>query len=269
MHRNGLLVTLAIGGVVGLVFGLYPELDLKLAALFYEPTRIGFSHRLDPPLIVVREGAMWVVRLIAIAVGAALIWKLIWPTRRLLIPGRAVVFLLATLALAPGLMANVGLKENWGRSRPIDVPEFNGSERFVAWWDPRGICPQNCSFVSGDVAAAFWTIAPAALTPPPWRAVAYGGALLLGGMVAVLRMAFGGHFFTDVVFAGVFTMLVIWLVYALMYRWRATRLSDAKVEAWLERIAMPGHRLVRRVLAGRGAPEPETVAKRQAPASGG
>ena len=27
----------------------------------------------------------------------------------------------------------------------------------------------NCAFVSGDVAGAFWTIAPAALAPPQWR----------------------------------------------------------------------------------------------------
>jgi hypothetical protein len=64
------------------------------------------------------------------------------------------------MASGAGLMANVLLKDHWGRSRPIDVTQFGGNERFVAWWDPRGNCASNCSFVSGDVSGAFWTVAP-------------------------------------------------------------------------------------------------------------
>ncbi|MEI9804295.1 MAG: hypothetical protein WDN48_07260 [Pseudolabrys sp.] len=64
------------------------------------------------------------------------------------------------MALGPGLAVNVLLKDHWGRPRPIDVTQFGGMDKFVPWWDPRGACPNNCSFVSGDVAGAFWTIAP-------------------------------------------------------------------------------------------------------------
>ena len=86
------------------------------------------------------------------------------------------------------------LKDHWGRPAPIDVTQFGGSEHFVAWWDPRGDCPANCAFVSGDVAGAFWTIAPAALAPPQWRAVAYGAALALGTGMAAIRVMAGGAF---------------------------------------------------------------------------
>ena len=96
--------------------------------------------------------------LILPAVGALII-KLILPRRKLLISGRAILFLMATLALGPGLLVNVLLKDHWGRPRPVDVTQFGGDQHFVAWWDPRGECPNNCSFVSGDVAAAFWTLA--------------------------------------------------------------------------------------------------------------
>jgi lipid A 4'-phosphatase len=57
--------------------------------------------------------------------------------------------------------------------------------------DPRGDCPSNCSFVSGDVSGAFWTIAPAALTPPQWRALAYDAALAVGTGIADVRMIAG------------------------------------------------------------------------------
>jgi len=39
-----------------------------------------------------------------------------------------------------------------------------------------------------------------------------------------------------VVFAGVFTFLVIWLTHGLLYRWRATRISDAAVEQAIEQL---------------------------------
>ena len=89
----------------------------------------------------------------------------------------------------------------------------------MPWWDPRGDCGRNCSFFSGEGATAFWTYAPAALAPPAWRPLAYAGATVFGIVTSGLRMAFGGHFFTDVAIAGLVTFLVIWLAYALIYRW--------------------------------------------------
>src|ERR1035437_10011262 len=198
MNRTGLIIALAIAAVVGVVFGLYPQLDLMIAAPFHDISLRGnpFGLRISSPLL---------------------------------------------LARGPGFLANAVLKEHWDRPRPIEVTQFGGTEHFVAWWDPRGECDKNCSFVSGDVAGAFWTIAPAALVPPSWRALAYGAALALGAGMAALRIMMGGHFFTDTVFAGVFTFLIIWLVHGLIYRWTRTRLTDEAVERAIERFARPGH----------------------------
>lgn len=247
MHRTGLLIALGIAAAVGIVFGLFPQWDIAISRPFYEIVEGGnnfFAMRIYPPLMWLRDAMLWLVTIVAIAPGLALLWKLLVPVRRLLIPASAIVFLVATMALGPGLVTNVILKEHWGRSRPIDIPEFKGPERFVAWWDPRGVCPDNCSFVSGDVSGAFWLLAPAALTPPPWRPYAYAAAIVFGTAMAGIRIAMGGHFFTDTVFAGVFTFLVIWLAYALIYRWPRTRLPEDKLEAAIERLAMPGYRLL-------------------------
>jgi lipid A 4'-phosphatase len=239
MNRHGLIVALGLAAVVGLAFGLYPQLDLKIVAPFYAIVLGGnnFGLRVYPPLMLARNLGLWVGALLILPTVAALVIKLILPTRKLLISGRAIVFLMATLALAPGLVVNVGLKNHWGRPRPIDVTQFGGDQHFVAWWDPRGDCPSNCSFVSGDVSGAFWTLAPAALAPPQWRALAYGAALALGVGMAIFRMLAGAHFFSDVVFAGVFTYLIIWIVHGLIFRWPPTRLTDEGVERGLERIS--------------------------------
>ena len=247
MNRTGLVVALAIAIVAGLAFGLYPQLDLRVARYFHafeDSFHNAFAFRLYPLVMHARNIGVWISAFLVAPAVAALVIKLILPRRKLLMSGRAIVFLIATMVLAPGLLANVLLKDHWGRPRPIDVTQFGGNEHFVPWWDPRGDCPGNCAFVSGDVAGAFWTIAPAALTPPQWRIIAYGAALALGTGMAVLRVMAGGHFPSDVIFASVFTFLIVWFVYALIYRWPRTRLSDDDVERALERVALPGHDFV-------------------------
>ena len=66
--------------------------------------------------------------------------------------------------------------------------------------------------------------------------------------MAAFRVMAGAHFVSDVVFAGVFTFLIIWLGHALIYRWPRTRFTDATVETAIERIAMPGYLALRSLL---------------------
>ena len=248
MNRTGLLIALAVAVVVGIVFAVYPGLDLLLSGYFFDAG----SHRwrvLDSPTGRLRHVASWLIALVAAPAVIALLVKLIRPRRPMWLPGRAMVFMITTLVLGPGLLVNVILKDNSGRPRPINVTEFGGQAQFLPWWDPRGECDKNCSFVAGEPSGAFWTMAPAAVVPPHWRAAAYGAALVFGSAVGVLRMSAGGHFFTDVVFGGIVVFLLIWLVHGLLYRWRATRLTDAGVERSLERIAMPGYDAVMRLAA--------------------
>jgi membrane-associated PAP2 superfamily phosphatase len=250
MNRTGLLIALAIAAIAGLVFGLFPGLDLEVARYFHafeDRNRNMFALRLYPPVMRARDIGLWVGTILVAPAVCALVVKLLLPRRRMLVSGRATVFLIATMALAPGLLVNVLLKDHWGRPRPIDVMQFGGNQNFVPWWDPRGDCPSNCSFVSGDVAGAVWTIAPAALAPPHWRALAYAAALALGAGMGTVRMMAGAHFPSDVIFAGIFTFLIVWITYAIIYRWRRTRLSDEDVERALERVAMPGYNLIVRL----------------------
>jgi lipid A 4'-phosphatase len=246
MNRTGLLIALSLALVIGLLFGIYPELDLKLAALFYDAATKSFPLKLNAVAAFARDGAMWIAWGLALPAIAALVIKLVRPDRPLLISGRAIIFLLLTLTLSAGILTNLTFKSYWGRPRPVVVTQFNGSDQFVPWWDPRGACGRNCSFFSGEGATAFWTYAPAALTPPAWRPLAYAAATLFGVTTSALRMAFGGHFFTDVAAAGLVTFLVIWLAHGYIYRWRSTRLSDESIDAALTRLAWPSYRLLRR-----------------------
>lgn len=258
MNRTGLTIMLVIAVVVGVLFGVHPRLDLAISALFFDSHTGLFKVNAQPWVVYSRAAARWLTALIFAPAAFAIIGKLLMPGRRMLIGGRAALFLVLMMALGPGILTNVILKDHWGRARPIDVREFGGAHHFTAWWDPRGNCPRNCSFVAGEPSGAFWTLAPAALAPPQWRLLAYGGALAFGAAVGVLRIAGGGHFFTDVVFAGVFMFLLIWITHGLLFRWPATRPIDAAIERPLVRagaaVRAAGAALARRLGGQPGKP---------------
>jgi lipid A 4'-phosphatase len=243
MQRTGLIIALTIGAIAAIVFALVPSLDLSIARIFYgvgDASGNMFAWRISPTLLLVHDIALNAGFILLIPIVAALLLKIVSPRLRMHVSARAAVFLIVTMLLGPGLLVNVVLKDHWGRPRPIDVTQFGGAEHFVPWWDPRGDCPNNCSFVSGDVATVAWTFAPAALVPSLWQPLAFAGAFALTGLMAAIRIMAGGHFPSDAIFAAVFTYLLIWLAYGLIYRWPATRLDDKALEAGLARLSLAG-----------------------------
>ena len=150
MNRSGLFTALALALVVGLLFGIYPELDLQLAGLFFDASNQTFPLKFNTLAMIARDAAMWIAWGLALPSIVALVIKLARPDKPLLVPGRTVFFLLVTLVLSAGILTNLAFKSYWGRPRPIVVTEFKGPQAFVAWWDPRGSCGRNCSFFSGE-----------------------------------------------------------------------------------------------------------------------
>jgi lipid A 4'-phosphatase len=116
---------------------------------------------------------------------------------------RAAGFVLASLALGPGLVVNVLLKDNWGRPRPSTIAEFGGPNHYVPAFIPSDQCLDNCSFSSGHAALGFWMIAFAMLVSPRWRPLALLAAVGFGAAVGLVRIAQGGHFLSDVIVSGV------------------------------------------------------------------
>jgi membrane-associated phospholipid phosphatase len=61
-------------------------------------------------------------------------------------------------------------------------------------------------------------VAPASLAPPPWRAPAILAALGFGVATSALRMAFGGHYLSDVVLAALSTLILVQGARLLLFR---------------------------------------------------
>jgi lipid A 4'-phosphatase len=243
--RNWLLASVAVGVLVGVLFAAFPFWDLEIAGLFFDPTAAKFPLSIDYSANIIRRIANWIPFLLLAPAVFVLLRKLALPSSKMLMAPSVVVFLVGSFLLGPGLTSNLLLKENWGRPRPNFVQQFAGSETFQPWWHPSSACKRNCSFVSGEASQAFWTVAPALLAPPQIRPFALGGAVLFGTAVGAMRVVFGRHFVTDIVFAGVITVAIVMALYRLLLD--PLRRSDERME---RAIVLASRALYRGLAAG-------------------
>jgi membrane-associated PAP2 superfamily phosphatase len=211
--RLALALILAVGVVTALVFGLYPQLDHTISALFYDPLRHTWPATNNALLGIHRNLSAY---LAAILVIIAIVSGVIGVIRRGA-PGlmslRAAWFLIGSCLLGPGLIANAVFKPEWGRPRPADVIAFGGRLPFVPWWNPFGHCRSNCSFVSGETSLAFWILAWAIVVPPRYRTATAIAALVNCMVLGADRIAMGSHFTSDVLFGAIVSALAVWLSY--------------------------------------------------------
>jgi len=185
------------------IFSAFPGIDLAASRLFWDGTSFPFARL--PHLQMLRE-VLWFLSLVAVL--AALVGVI-----AAALSGRSVAcltarcwgFLLSVNLLGPGLVVNAGLKTYWGRARPDQVEAFGGTKAFTSALVPTDQCLSNCSFTSGEAAAAM-ALAIAVLLFAHrlrgrislWVILAASSLALVGGG---LRVAVGRHFLSDVVFS--------------------------------------------------------------------
>ncbi|MBR9971829.1 phosphatase PAP2 family protein [Magnetospirillum sulfuroxidans] len=198
---------------------LLPRIDLTIAGWFFDPVNAVFPARSAPMYEWVRRVMPYF--LFAGAGYVAVLWAAGEMMKQVFlgVSRRVALYLLSSLALGPGLIVNVILKDNWGRPRPSTIREFGGANYYVPPLVMTDQCDNNCSFSSGHGALGFWPVAVALLVPAPWRGAAMAAALLFGGLVGFVRIAQGGHFFSDVVFSAVIVIsTTVWLNHRILGR---------------------------------------------------
>ena len=204
--KTAFLLACVLGIATLALLAARPDLDLAIAAWFHgsdgfigqgEGAKAWRSFFNVTPFVV---AGLYLALYGAKRIG---FWRGWAPT------GAGVLVVVATFAIGPGLIVNLGLKDHAHRPRPVHVTQFGGPDAFTPWNRFDGACAKNCAFASGEAAEGFWMIAPALEVPAPWRAAAVAGAVAFGAATGALRMAFGGHFLSDVVAGGLISLLVI------------------------------------------------------------
>jgi lipid A 4'-phosphatase len=222
---------------VSLVFLAYPGIDIWFSTLFYHPD-VGFPMNRLGAFVALRSLTEILLISAVIILIAAVVIKLLRPTRPTPIRPCDIVFLLTTLALGPGLIVNAFFKEFWGRPRPSTVDLFGGEAPFVGIWQISDSCASNCSFVSGEAAAAMWLVAVAIVAPGRWRKPALILAVVLAVLLSLNRIAFGRHFLSDVLLAWGLTLLVVAVIHRIVVEHPPTRLANDHLEAHLTNLGL-------------------------------
>lgn len=205
-----LRLVLLLGTLLAIVFLTWPEIDLMTSSMFYAGDgRWLYNNRMTLPGIAYDWTKILGRLLLAgmvLALFAGKLLKRFAPNAR-----QTSIFLLVAALLGPGLLVDIGLKGQLGRARPVQTDVFGGQSSFTPAFVPSDQCASNCSFVSGHVAAASFIMAFGWLGSRRRRLAWLAGSLLTAGYVGWARIAVGGHFLSDVIFAWFAIYFTLWL----------------------------------------------------------
>lgn len=197
--------------VFSLAFFLIPLIDISTAEW-----ALGVGQAIGPEWLENLRDAGWFLVLGGFVASLAMIILAHRSGTPGVSPHRKALFILAVLAVGPGLLANVVLKDQWGRARPRDVVELGGHMVFTPAWVISDQCARNCSFVSGEGAFTFALLAPALLVRRRRRSWAILATVSLGLAVSMTRMAQGAHFLSDSVIGALIVALTAVILHRLI-----------------------------------------------------
>lgn len=219
---GGALIAFA---VFATLFSAVPELDLIVARQFYSAGHgfVGQTAVIEVlrslfKLLYVLACALAITGLVASLAGQATLRgfsRAKW------------LFLVLCLSVGPGLVCNLALKDGWGRARPSQIVAFGGNKAFTPALMPAAECKSNCSFTCGEASSIFMLFFALSLVFRRHAARLLAGGVIAGSLAGLIRMAQGGHFLSDVIFAGISMALVAVLLYQLLYAgWLSWSLSQ-------------------------------------------
>ncbi len=232
MRGRWALILLGVTVVAVALFLAFPRLDIAVSRL---------TLRADGHFLLYYERSTYLLHLalqyvvpvvIAAFVIAAIAWRLGRPVWG--ITAWKALYVILAFAIGPGLLVNVVLKDNSHRPRPANVQEFGGPDAYAPPFDFSGACDTNCSFVAGDPAMGFGFLAVALLLPPARRNRGALAAILLGAVIGLMRILWGAHFFSDVVFSGIVTCAA-----AIVLHWAMFHPDDSPRSALGRRLSSP------------------------------
>ncbi len=133
------------------------------------------------------------------------------------------ICIILNLLLGPGLIINILFKGFWGRPRPIQLALFGGGQDFRPFYLPNFSEQASYfkSFPSGHCTMGFFFFAlcfiAMRLKNKPLFYIAVFITLVLGLLLTYTRIAQGGHFFSDTLWAAglmwYITLGIDWFVY--------------------------------------------------------
>lgn len=236
-RREFLTATVLLALPLATVLLSAPEIDLAISAAARHAcalTPAGMPWCPTWPIVWARRLFMALFILIAIAALIATVVVVRRERRLFGLPQARCLFVIATLIVGPGVVANLALKDNLGRARPRDVIEFGGAKAFTPPLVPSGECTRNCSFVSGEASSLYAAFFALAFVLPRFRLALLVSGIAAGTLAGGVRIIQGAHFVSDVVFAGLIMAVTVAILHVIVIGiWRDPHRLRALVAGWL------------------------------------
>lgn len=201
--RNTLFLDLAIPLLLLVAIAPFtPELDLGLSSYFFDPVQKTFSTH--PFFYFMYTWGLLPGQVIGCM--ALVIWLASYKWKKIDHWRKPALVVGLTIAIGAGLITQLALKEYWKRPRPRQIEQFGGSEPFKPFWQPNFYAVGKFkSFPSGHCTMGFCFFSLVVLgrryKNKPLFYAGLAAAVLLGLGLSIARIAQGGHFFSDTLFA--------------------------------------------------------------------
>ncbi|SMD06944.1 phosphatase PAP2 family protein [Rhizobium sp. RU36D] len=206
------------------LFYKLPQIDLATSAAFFrdencvEPvlaTQVcgSFFYAGQPVFIGLRQVLYYLPHVCAVGLLALIIIQ-IWQNKTFAstFSRERLALMLAALMLGPVALVNLWLKAFAGRPRPYQTDLFGGDFTFMPAGAFGGQCISNCSFISGEAAGAGWLLCLVVLIPSHLRMILAPPIIAVALVTPALRVAFGGHYLSDVVLGWWSSLVIVALV---------------------------------------------------------
>lgn len=219
--------TLPICGIIcslilSIFLVIYPEIDMKISALFYNVDQGFFLKRNGVVLFFYRA----IPYLTKFFVGTCLVAIVFVgfkhkSIKKMLLSGA--FFLFISAVISPGIVVNSFLKEYSGRARPREIVEFAGVKQFSPAFIFTNQCERNCSFPSGHSAMGFYFTALAYVASSIYFSRIYMLGLVFGSFVGLTRVIMGGHFASDVVASCLIVLFCNHIIFLIWKKLKSTQ----------------------------------------------
>jgi len=210
----GFYLPLIVLGILTLGFWLF-KWDMGFQSMFYHPTEGWYLANILPFKLVYHYGN-YPALLLALAGLLALI--LSYSKMKMLKWRKVGLFLTLVMVVGPGIIVNTILKDQWGRPRPRNVIEFGGENQYEY---PLQIdtSSKGKSFPCGHATMGYYFFSVGLLISYRRRLIkllAILFATVYGSLIGLARIAQGGHFLSDVIWAGVLIYVISFALYRLL-----------------------------------------------------
>ena len=208
------VIPISVLGFATVLFSIF-RWDIDIQRLFYSED-LGWFLKNEQPWEFLYHSSN--LPALLISVSSLILLGISFFKTSLLKYRKILLFLTCVMAIGPGLIVNTILKDNWGRPRPRNIVEFGGNYQYEK---PLEIddSSKGKSFPCGHASMGFYLMSFFFIFRNNKNKLAYVFliiGIISGCLIGMARIVQGGHFASDVIWAGGIVYLVAVSAYYLL-----------------------------------------------------